>query len=156
MRDGFQFVARVPYPLTEPKSLVFASEVATLDFLRSHGIPVPKVFGYCPTPENASGTEYIFMEFVQGHHLGDKWFTLSEQERRTLVTNLVRLESRLFDLEFPASGSLYYCDDLPDHYSRVIIPSTGTARQLCMGPDLSITLWHGRRLELSVDRGSSE
>src|ERR1700733_12339148 len=42
MRDGFQFAGRIPYPVTEPKDLVVASEVATMDFLRSHGIPVPK------------------------------------------------------------------------------------------------------------------
>ncbi|KAJ5389122.1 uncharacterized protein N7496_000190 [Penicillium cataractarum] len=45
MRDRFQLFARIPYPVTEPKFLVVASEVASLDFLRSHGIPVPKVFG---------------------------------------------------------------------------------------------------------------
>jgi hypothetical protein len=42
MCDGFQFVGRIPYPITEPKHLVVASEVATMDFLRSHDIPVPK------------------------------------------------------------------------------------------------------------------
>lgn len=43
MRDGYRFVARIPYPATEPKFLVVASEVATLEFLRAHDIPVPKV-----------------------------------------------------------------------------------------------------------------
>jgi aminoglycoside phosphotransferase (APT) family kinase protein len=47
------------------------SEVATMNFLRSHGIPVPKVFGYSPVPDNAADTEYIFMEFVQGHNVSD-------------------------------------------------------------------------------------
>jgi hypothetical protein len=30
MRDGFQMVARIPYPMTEPKHLLVASEVATM------------------------------------------------------------------------------------------------------------------------------
>jgi hypothetical protein len=54
MRDGFQFVGRIPYPVTQPKRLVIASEVATMDFLRSHGIPVPKVYSYLATPENVA------------------------------------------------------------------------------------------------------
>ncbi|KAJ5562716.1 hypothetical protein N7535_002839 [Penicillium sp. DV-2018c] len=155
MRNGFQFVARIPYPATEPKSLVVASEVATIDFLRSHGIPVPEIFGYSAVADNPAGTEYIFMELVQGQNLGDIWYTLSEQERITLVTKLVELESRLFALRFQASGSLYYYDDLPTHEDPVIVPNPrlGSTRRFCIGPDTSLALWYGRRLDLSVERG---
>ncbi|BAE61694.1 unnamed protein product [Aspergillus oryzae RIB40] len=153
MRDGFQFVARIPYPVTEPKFLVVASEVATIDFLRSHGIPVPKIFGYSAVADNPAGTEYIFMELVQGQNLGDIWFTLSEQERITLVMKLVQLETRLFGLQFPASGSLYYYDDLPAHDYPAIVPSPSSTRRFCIGPDTSLGLWYGKRLNLSVERG---
>lgn len=156
MRDGFQFVARIPYPVTEPKFLVVASEVATMDFLRSRGIPVPKIFGYSAVADNSASTEYIFMEFVQGKNLGDIWYTLSGQERRTILSNLVQLESRLFGIQFPASGSLYYCDDLPKIESRVNVPSPGSARSFCIGPDTSLALWYGKRLDLSVERGPCE
>ncbi|EEH10506.1 conserved hypothetical protein [Histoplasma capsulatum G186AR] len=155
MRNGFQFVARIPYPVTEPKFLVVASEVATIDFLRSHGIPVPKILGYSTSADNSAGTEYIFMELVQGQNLGDIWYTLSEQERITLVTKLVQLESRLFGLQFPASGSLYYFDDLPAHDHPVIVPSPSSTRRFCIGPDTSPGLWYGKRLDLSVERGPS-
>lgn len=153
MRDGFQFVARIPYPVTEPKSLLVASEVATIDFLRSHGIPVPKIYSYSAVADNPAGTEYIFMELVQGQNLGDIWFTLSEQERITLVTKLVQLESRLFGLQFPASGSLYYYDDLPAHDNPVIVPSPSSTRCFCLGPGTSLGLWNGKRLHLPVERG---
>lgn len=153
MRDGFRFVARIPYPVTEPKFLVVASEVATMDFLRAHGVPVPRIFGYSASADNSAGTEYIFMELVQGKNLGDVWYALSEQERRTMVTNLVQLEARLFRLRLPASGSLYYYDDLPDRYRRIITPSPGTTRRFCIGPDTSLGLWYGKRLNLSVERG---
>lgn len=156
MRDGYKFVARIPYPATEPKFLVVASEVATLDFLQAHGIPVPKVFGYSAVADNCAGTEYIFMEYVQGKNLGDMWYTLSERERRELVARIVQLESRLFSLRFPASGSLYYCKDLPDNYSRVIVPSPGSDPRFCIGPDTSLRLWYGKRLNLSVERGPCE
>lgn len=59
MPDGFRFVARILYPITEPKFLVVASEVATLEFLRSYGILVLKVFGYSAITDNSMGTEYI-------------------------------------------------------------------------------------------------
>ena len=90
MRDGFQFVGRIPYPATEPKHLVVASEVATMDFLRLHGIPVPEIYSYSNTSENAAGTEYLFMELVRGTNLGDVWFDLPEKARITVVKNIVQ------------------------------------------------------------------
>lgn len=104
MRDGFRFVARIPYPVTEPKFLVVASEVATMDFLHAHGIPVPKVLSYSADANNSAGAEYIFMELVQGRNLGKLWHALSEQQRRTMVTKLVQLEARLFGLRFPITA----------------------------------------------------
>lgn len=70
MRDSFQLVGRAPYPVTEPKHLVIASEVATLDFLRTNDIPVFKIYDYSATSDNPAGTEYIFMELVRGTQLG--------------------------------------------------------------------------------------
>jgi aminoglycoside phosphotransferase (APT) family kinase protein len=64
MRDGIRFVARITYPVNQPAPLIIASEVATMNFLRSHDIPVPKVYGYSATAENPAETEYIFMEFM--------------------------------------------------------------------------------------------
>ncbi|PYI03534.1 hypothetical protein BO78DRAFT_432018 [Aspergillus sclerotiicarbonarius CBS 121057] len=154
MRGSFRFVARVPYPITQPKPLVIASEVATMDFLRSHDIPVPKIYGYSATQDNPAETEYIFMEFVQGKNLGDIWFNLSARQRAKIVTKLVQLESRFFALTFPASGSLYYSSDLPEG-DQVILPSqfpTEKAR-FCIGPDTSLGLWYGKRLNLPVERG---
>lgn len=59
MRDGFQMVARIPYPCTVPKYSAVASEVATMALLRSSGLPVPEVYGYSPVADNAAETEYI-------------------------------------------------------------------------------------------------
>ena len=71
MRCGFRMVARIPYPATVPKYFAVASEVATMSLLRSFGLPIPEVYGYSATPNNAAGTEYI----VQGTNLSDIWFT---------------------------------------------------------------------------------
>lgn len=156
MRDGFQFVARIPYPHTGPKFLVVASEVATMGFLHAHGIPVPRVFGYATDADNSAGTQYIFMEFVQGTNLADVWYDLSEQQRIKMVGKLVELEARLFDLQFPASGSLYYCEDLPEKYRQIITPKLSSTRRFCVGPDTSLALWHGKRINLPVERGPCE
>ncbi|KAF6749111.1 hypothetical protein DFP72DRAFT_1143464 [Ephemerocybe angulata] len=45
LRDGRQIVARVPYPLTAPNYHAVASEVATIEYQRSRGIPVPNSLG---------------------------------------------------------------------------------------------------------------
>jgi len=47
-------VARIPHPATAPKGFAVASEVATMDFLRFHGIPVPKVYAYSATSDIAA------------------------------------------------------------------------------------------------------
>ena len=80
MRGGFRMVARIPYPVSIPKYFAVASEVATMALLRSSGLPIPEVYGYSPTPNNAAGTEYIFMEYVQGTKLSDIWVDLGEGE----------------------------------------------------------------------------
>lgn len=155
MRDGFQFVGRIPYPVTEPKHLVVASEVATMDFLRLHGIPVPKIYSYSATSHNAAGTEYIFMDLVPGTNLGDIWFDLSEKARITVVTKLVELESRLFALEFPASGSLYYTKDLQAGLGKAQCLAVNLSHDsdFSIGPDTRLSLWHGKRSDIQVDRG---
>ncbi|KAB8259430.1 kinase-like domain-containing protein [Aspergillus pseudonomiae] len=122
MRDNFQFVARIPYPVIQPKSLLIASQVATMDFLRSHGLPVPEVYSYSASADNRAQPEYIFMELVQGQSLGDIWFDLSEKQRTKLIAKLVQLQSRSFALRFPASGSIYYSSDLPGS-NKVILPN---------------------------------
>lgn len=158
MHDGFEMIARIPYVTTEPRHFLVASEVATMDYLRSCGIPIPKVFGYSATSENAAGTEYIFMEVNAGMNLGDVWFELGETARTTVVRRLVELESRFLLLEFPASGSIYYSRDLEASSDRVEIDagSSSSNGQFCIGPDTTLALWFGNRLSLDVFRGPCE
>jgi hypothetical protein len=149
MSDGFQLVGRIPYPVTEPKHLVVASEVATMDFLRSHGLPVPEIYSYSATAENAAGTEYMFMELVPGTNLGNVWFDLSEKARISVVTKLVELESRLFSLSLPASGSLYYPKDLPAGHNKVNVSNADPASdtRFCIGLDTRLGVCHGMQMD---------
>ncbi len=158
MRCGFQMVARIPYPVTSPKYFAVASEVATMAFLRSLGLPLPQIYGYSPTPNNAAGTEYIFMEFVQGINLSDIWSNLEEDEINSITRQLAQLESKIMSIVLPAGGSLYFTGDLenaPGSASGHIRPGRTTLanKNFCVGPDTNLPLWYGRRSQLDLDRG---
>ena len=151
MRDDFQMVARIPYPATVPKYYAVASEVATMDFLRSSGLPVPQIYGYSPESDNAAGTEYILMEFVRGTKLSDVWLSLSEQEVISVLRQLTQLESKSMSLSFPAGGSLYYTHDLEKVARGLGVPLEDG--RFCVGPDTRLPLWYGRRSQLDINRG---
>jgi len=157
MRCGFRMVARIPYPATIPKYFAVASEVATMALLRSFGLPIPEVYRYSPTPNNAAGTEYIFMEFVQGTNLSDIWFDLGEGEIISISRQLAELESKMMSIPFPAGGSLYYTEDLENAAGSASWPTrpgiTLEDKRFCVGPDTSLRLWYGRRSQLDLDRG---
>ncbi|KAI0289096.1 protein kinase subdomain-containing protein PKL CAK Fmp29 [Russula brevipes] len=150
MRGGFRMVARIPYPITVPKYFAVASEVATMALLRSSGLPIPEVYGYSPAPDNTAETEYIFMEFVEGTSLSDKWFDLGEGDIISISRQLAELESKMMSITFPAGGSLYYTKDL-EKVARPGIPLED--ERFCVGPDTRLPLWYGRRSHLDVDRG---
>lgn len=141
--DDFQMVARIPYPTTLPKYYAVASEVATMEFLRSSGLPVPQVYGYSPVSDNTAKTEYIFMEFVRGTKLSDVWLELGESDIVSILRQLVQLESQLMSISFPAGGSLYYTHDLEKLAGRAAIPLKD--ERFCVGPDTRLPMWRGRR-----------
>ncbi|KAK7048963.1 hypothetical protein R3P38DRAFT_3388160 [Favolaschia claudopus] len=131
---GFQLIARIPYPLLIPKAYAIASEVATMDLLRSRGVP------------NSQGlraqTEYILMEYMKGTDLSQIWSGLERDEIKSLVDQLVKLEHITMSI---ASGSIYYTRDLME------LALEGD--RFCIGPDVSIPLWYGQREWLEVFRG---
>jgi hypothetical protein len=151
MHDGFKMVARIPYPVLVPKNLVIASEVATMDFLRFSGLPIPEVYGYSPSSDNAAETEYIFTELVQGTRLTDIWFEIEEEDIISITRQLAELEAKMMSIAFPAGGSLYYAKDLEKEVGRSGIPLED--KRFCVGPDVRVPLWQGRRSQLNVDRG---
>ncbi|KAF1917508.1 kinase-like domain-containing protein [Ampelomyces quisqualis] len=150
MKDGSFILARLPYPSTLPRRLAVASEVATLAFIRAHGIPTPRVLGYS-VEDNAVGSEYILMEKLPGRPIGDAWFDLSEQERIKVLIQIVQLETKLFMMDLPASGSIYYARDLPPSTPKIDIP--GSDIGLCIGPYAALRWWFGERGDLDIDRG---
>lgn len=142
LRDGQQIVARIPCPMTIPRSHIVASEVATIEYLRSHGLPAPKIYGYSPDSNNAAGTAYIMMELVHGSKLTDVWRSLDDEEVISVVRQLTQLESRMMSLSFPAGGSLYLTE-----YLEKVAPGLGTPlddKCFCVGPNVRLALWFGK------------
>ena len=134
--------------MTVPKYYAVASEVATIEYLRSRGIPAPQIYGYSTDSDNAAGTPYILMEFIQGSKLSEVWPSLGDQEVISVVRQLTQLESKMMSLPFPAGGSLYFTKDLEKvakglgraaggqaflrrsrHDAGAVVRETSTARQ---------------------------
>ncbi|KDR68627.1 hypothetical protein GALMADRAFT_215767 [Galerina marginata CBS 339.88] len=154
MRDDFQMVARIPYPVPFPKYYAVASELATMDFLRSSGLPVPQVYGYSPTSDNAANTEFIFMGYIRGAELGDVCLELEESDIVSILRQLVQLEFRVMSISVPVGESLYYAHDLEKVPGKAATPLKDG--RFCVGPDTGLHMWYGRRSQLDVDRGPYE
>ncbi|KAF8161339.1 protein kinase subdomain-containing protein PKL/CAK/Fmp29 [Crassisporium funariophilum] len=157
-RDGFRMVARVPYPKTVPKHFAVASEVATLAFLRSVGLPTPEVYGYSYRPDNDAGTEYIFMEFVEGTTFGKVLPDLGERDIISILRQLAELEKKMMSMVFPAGGSLYFTEDLVNLAGSSSGPTIRPGvpikdGRFSIGPETDHALWYGKRSQLKVDRG---
>lgn len=72
-KNGREVIARIPTPIAGPPHYTTASEVATMNFLRSVlKLPVPEVLAYSTTLNNAIGAEYILMERVKGESLSSR------------------------------------------------------------------------------------
>lgn len=169
LRDGFKLVARIPYPILIPKAYTYASEVATMDFLRSKGLPIAEIYAYSFTPENEAQTEYTLMEYIEGTDLGDVWFNLEKDDIDSFMDQLAKLESIMMSISFPAGGSIYYARDLKQLSGSEGIPLEGEDQDIsldeqakriplqkerfCVGPDVSLPLWYGRREEMDAFRG---
>ena len=156
---GFKVIARLPYPCTIPRKYGIASEVATMEFLRIHNIPVPIVFDWSSSASNKLGSEYIIMERARGRELIHTWSTMTLEERRVVVKNIVDIEKQLFSIRFPANGSLFFKDSLDPSIKSVDIPKLSGLRgssRFCIGPSTEYLWWYQRRNELAVNHGPCE
>lgn len=151
--DGSRVIARLPYPSTGPKHYAIPSEVATMTFLRSHGLPVPKIYDYSASPHNPVGSEYILMEKVQGRELSEIWLDLIPQERMKIVSQIVQMETLLFSIKLPAYGSIYHKQDLDSKTQSIDIAAKGDIGEFCIGPHAHYRWWYQERANLPIDRG---
>jgi hypothetical protein len=132
-----RLIVKIPDPVVPPR-LVTASEVATLEFLRSElGLPVPKVFSWSDSCDNPVGCEYIIMEEAQGRALNHVWSGLEIEEKFAVVDEVLSIQKRLLATRhmFSGCGSLYFLNDatrlgFPKHFK---VSSTSTLTY-CIGP----------------------
>ena len=158
MEDNFKAIVKIPYKISVPTTYATASEVATLTFLRSKGFPVPKVYGWSSTRENKVGVEYIIMEHAPGVGADTCWFQTTKHQKKALVTGIVDIEKKLFDIPFASIGSLYFKQDIPPHLQgQLYQPGTPDeakdSETYCIGPIADYMFWYGQRAELELDRG---
>jgi hypothetical protein len=55
------------------------------------------------------------MEHVSGVGVDTLWFSNTKYQKKELVTGIVDVEKRLFNIRFGAVWSLYFKQDLPAH-----------------------------------------
>ena len=154
--DNGSVIVRLPYSCSIPYYYGLSNEVATMDFLRNRGLPIPKVYKWDATALNPVGSAYMIMEKVQGHLVYATWYTMSTKERQVFMESIVTLEIRMFEIEFPVSGSLYYKHSLDSEIQSVPLPpSLGIldADQFCVGPSSKLLWWYRGRGELPVLKG---
>ncbi|PGH09672.1 hypothetical protein AJ79_05638 [Helicocarpus griseus UAMH5409] len=149
-KDQGNVVVRLPYPSMVPRGYGVASEVATMEYLRYKGLPIPRVLAWSSTRSNSLGCEYIVMEKAPGKALDEIWYTMSHEKRKRLVKEIVDIETVLFKREFPASGSIYFRESLPPEDKSVELPDDN---RFCIGPSTAIWWWHSKRDKLHADRG---
>ena len=106
MDDGYEVIARIPTPIAGPAHYTTASEVATMDFLRTRlNIPTPRVFAWASRVggENVVGAEYIIMEKMQGESLASRRFPRRNSPKSSKKLWISRIGS--FQLAFWNTGA---------------------------------------------------
>ncbi|KAF4550160.1 Phosphotransferase enzyme-like protein 1 [Elsinoe fawcettii] len=115
MDDAKKAVAKLPYPSAGPAGLITASEVATMEFVRSKlDTPVPRVLAWNADKENSKvGVEYIIMEKASGAELDSVWPNMKIQDRFAVVKQLAQYQSIWASLRIAGYGSLYFKGHAP-------------------------------------------
>ncbi|PGH13534.1 hypothetical protein AJ80_06284 [Polytolypa hystricis UAMH7299] len=147
----------VPNPNAGRPHFTTASEVATMDFMRSvlHA-PVPNVLSWSSRRQNPVGAEYIIMERSPGVQLRELWDQLDVGVRWKVVQSLAKFQMLWTDVSFPQFGSLYYKHDLMS--ARSLVYTNGETSEIvddrfAIGPSTSRQGTDDGRLSVDFDRG---
>lgn len=126
MDDGKTVIARIPNPNAGPPFYATASEVATMELVRSRKkryhlrckarqnktdavckvrtvlrIPVPEVYEWCASADNNPiGAEYIIMEEARGVQPANVWNVLTADSKLAIMREVVSIETKLLSLSF--------------------------------------------------------
>ncbi|RAH48297.1 phosphotransferase family protein [Aspergillus brunneoviolaceus CBS 621.78] len=164
MGNGKTVVARVPNPNAGPAFLTTASEVATMDFLRTIlGLPVPKVLAWNSAVDstNRVGAEYIIMEYTPGKNLADVWTDMDLECKVRTMEDIVTTQHKSLSLKFSEYGCLFYRKDAPpgSHPARVEGGNLShelkqkIAERFSIGPTVDTAFWRKGRGDMDIYRG---
>jgi hypothetical protein len=151
MDNGSEVIARIPTAAAGPAHLVTASEVATMEFMRDLGVPVPKVLTWSSNADNNVGAEYIIMENAQGIQLKKVWDIMSHKQKCSFLADLVSIEAKMLATSAGSYGALYFNDDVPD--GILVRGKEGAPTKFCLGPSVRRSFWEGEKAGMDIDRG---
>ncbi|KAL1735272.1 Alpha/beta hydrolase family-domain-containing protein [Schizophyllum commune] len=161
--NGKEYIVKIPFPVAGPKHLLTASEVATLDYIRTElNIPAPVVRSWSSHAESTPvGCEYIMYEKLRGEPLRVHECTdvdLEDDPYVQLIPFIRAIESVLSNIRFSQIGSIYYKEDVHESirdrplYKNPDLENENTSR-FCIGPTVHREFWRAGRHALNIDRG---
>lgn len=108
-------LARVSRDLKTRSDISIESEIATMVFLKQKtSIPVPTVYGYCPTRNNPIGQPFTILSFTEGADMnGSPWEDLPMETKLVSIRDYARIVLELASLHFHAIGSIYIKPGVP-------------------------------------------
>lgn len=164
MGNGKAVVARIPNPNAGPAFLTTASEVATMDFLRTIlCLPVPKVLAWNSAVDstNRVGAEYIIMEYAPGRNLADVWTDMDLECKVQTMEDIVTIQHKFLSLKFSEYGCLFYREDAPPGSHPAIVEGDNLSHELkhkiaekfSIGPIVDTEFWSKGRGDMDIYRG---
>ena len=157
MDTGAEAIVRVPFPNSGPQRLTTASEVATMEFVRSRfGFPVPKVYAWDASCDNAVGWEYIIMEKCSGENFASHVDEVAQFTH--IIHRLAKLQHDMSEIRFSQFGSIYFKEDVDDSLqSRPLyapgVPDDECSKRFRIGPSVERQFYRGERAGMDLDRG---
>ena len=157
MDTGAEAIVRVPFPNSGPRHLTTASEVATMEFVRSRfGFPVPKVYAWDASHDNAVGWEYIIMERCSGENFASHVDEVAQSAH--IIHSLAKLQHDMSETGFSQFGSIYFKEDVDDFLqSRPLyapgVPYDECSKRFRIGPSVERQFYRGERAGMDLDRG---
>ncbi|KAJ8081102.1 hypothetical protein PM082_017943 [Marasmius tenuissimus] len=102
-------LARVSRDDKTRSDISLESEIATMVFVKSRTkIPVPTVYGYCATRDNAIGQPFSILSFTEGVDMGGSaWENLPTQVKLNAIRDYAHVVLELYRLRFDRIGSIY-------------------------------------------------
>lgn len=157
MDTGVEVMAKLPFPNAGPRRLSTASEVATMEFLRTRfALPIPKVLAWNASSSNPVGWEYIVMEKCRGSMLGMHADDASHSP--SVVSSLARMQHDISSVRFSRFGSLYFKGDVDEQLQDLPlyalgVPEDDYSQRFRIGPTVDRQFYRGTRANMHIDRG---